>query len=143
MHTTPGWLNCQRDSSQSAALGITLEACHLGFRVVALLAVSPVWSGKVTHDAGFHLFNPRIDLVHCVVLVPIVHGLELAAINGNHSSCERVKPAAQHHELAAPSTYCRTVIAAEVGNRLEVWCQPSRQPRQFDIASRFALQPTA
>ena len=100
---------------------LIFEACHFDFGNIALLTVGPIQSSKIARDAGIDLFNPRLDLVHCEVLITIVHGLELAAINGNHSSTEQAEPAAQHHELAAHSTNCRTIVAAEIGNRFEVW----------------------
>src|SRR5437764_670455 len=37
----------------------------------------------------------------------------------------------------------RAIIFAEVGNRLEVGCQPPGQPHQLDITLRFAFKPSA
>ena len=73
---------------------LVFEACHLCLGNIALLAVGPVQSSKIPRDADIDLFNPRLDLVHCEVLIPIVHSLELAAINGNHSGAEQAKLAA-------------------------------------------------
>ena len=51
--------------------------------------------------------------------------------------------AAQQDELAADLADGFAVVAAEVGDRLEVRRQPPGEPDQLDVALRFALQPTA
>ena len=51
--------------------------------------------------------------------------------------------AAQHDELPAGGADRRAVVAAEVGDGLEVGGEPAGQPDQLDVALRFALEAAA
>jgi hypothetical protein len=56
---------------------------------------------------------------------------------------EEFEPTAQPDELGAHRPDRQAVVLAEVGNRLEVGCQPPGQPHQFDIPLRFPFEPPA
>ena len=77
------------------------------------------------------------------VLVAVVDGLELAAIDGHQRLGKQIQLAAQHDELAAHGADGATVVLAEVGDGLEVGREPPGQPHQLEIALRFALEPPA
>ena len=77
------------------------------------------------------------------VLVAVVDGLELAAVDGHQRLGKQIQPAAQHDELAAHSADGASVVLAEVGDGLEVGREPPGEPHQLEIALRFALEPAA
>jgi hypothetical protein len=114
-----------------------------GFGDVAVLAVGPVEGGQVARDAGIDLFHALGDLGHGEVLVAVVDRLELAAVDRHHGLGEQIQPAAKLDELATYRPDRRAVVAAEVGDGLEVRRQASGQPHQLDIALRFPLQSPA
>jgi hypothetical protein len=53
---------------------------------------------------------------------------------------EQVEIPAQQHELPTDVSDADAIVLAEVGNRLEVRCQPASQPHQLNVALGFALQ---
>src|SRR5215471_16645526 len=77
------------------------------------------------------------------VLVPVVHRLELAAIDHDQRLTEEANLAAQLHELGAYLADRSTVIPAEVGDRLEVRRETPREPDQLHVALRFTLEAPA
>jgi hypothetical protein len=106
-------------------------------------AIGPVQSGEATRDAGVDLLHPPAHLGRRIVLVAIVHRLELAAIDRDNGLGEEVQPTAQLNEPAARCSDRGPVVAAEVGDRLEVRRQAPRQPHQLDVALRFPLKAAA
>src|SRR3981081_3663631 len=68
---------------------------------------------QVTRDAGVDLLHPPGDLGYRVVLVPIVHRFELAAVDGNHRSGEQAQLAAELHKLTTHRPDRRTIALAE------------------------------
>jgi hypothetical protein len=51
----------------------------------------------------------------------VVHRLELAAVDGDGRDIEKVQVAAQRDELRTDLAYRNTVVAAKIGDCLEVW----------------------
>src|ERR1019366_2370841 len=92
---------------------------------------------KVTIDAVLDLLHAQLHLFAGETPVPVVDGLELAAIHGDDRLGEQVKPAAQVNKLTADTTDCFAIVTAKVGNRFEVRHQPGSQPHQLDIALCF------
>jgi len=56
---------------------------------------------------------------------------------------EQAQLSAQNHKLTADRPDCCTIVPSKVGDRLEVRCQSTGQPHQFDIALRLTLQSSA
>jgi len=110
---------------------------------VARLAVGPVQRRKITADARLDLRQARLDLGGGKVRVAVIDRLELAAVDGDDGVAEQVQPTAKHHELCAGGLDCRTVILAEVGQRLEVGHQPTGQPDQLNVALALAFEAPA
>lgn len=79
----------------------------------------------------------------CEITVSVVHRFELAAVHRNHGPAEQAHATAQHHKLGADRADRGSVIAPEVGDGLEVRCQPISQPHQLDIATCFPFKPAA
>src|SRR5215469_9126531 len=89
----------------------------------SLLGAQPVHAiefGKITCDALLQLLLSGFELMRREVLVPVVHRLELAAIDHYERLAEEPDAAAQLDELGAYLADRRTVVPAEVGDRLEV-----------------------
>src|SRR5260370_38376207 len=72
-----------------------------------------------------------------------VHRLEPAAIDGDDRVGEEIELTAQHDELPRACSDRRSVILAEVGDRLEVRRQATGQPHHLDVTLRLALQSAA
>jgi len=66
-----------------------------------------------------------------------------AAVDGHDAVGEQLEPTAQQDELLAHLADRIAVVAAEVGNRLEVGRQACGQPDQLQVALRLGLQPSA
>ena len=85
----------------------------------------------------------RSTLFGSEVAVAAVDGLELAAVDGHDGLGEELQLPAQLHEAAADVADAVAVVAAEVGDGLEVGRQSTGEPHQLDVALRFALEPPA
>jgi hypothetical protein len=125
------------------ALDLLLEASRLGLGHIAVMAVGAIQRCEIARDAGFHLLDALGDLGHREILVAGVDRLELAAVDRHNRTREQIELAAQHHELCAGRADRRPVVAAEVGDRLEVRHQSAGQPHQLDIALALPFKPTA
>src|ERR1700738_1973512 len=80
---------------------LVLDAGCLGFGEIASFAFSTVQRHEITHDAGVNLHHPLADLGHREVLVAVVHGFELAAIDRKNGTSEEFEPTAKLYELSA------------------------------------------
>jgi hypothetical protein len=72
-----------------------------------------------------------------------IHGLELAAVDGNAIALQCADPAAELDELRADLADARAVVAPEVRDGLVIRHQLAGKPHDLDIAARLALQPAA
>lgn len=115
---------------------------HLGSQL--RLAVCPIEFFHIADDAPLDLlYTTCLDLAFAVIPVPVVHRLELAAVDGNFAAFEHVEFVAQQNELSADIADRLAIVFAEVGNGLEVWREPVGQPHPFDVALGFTLQAPA
>ena len=122
---------------------LLLEAHRLGLGDIIVLPIRTVESRKVARDARLHLLDALGDLGHCEVLVAVIDGLELAPVDRHDSAGEQVKLAIQHHELRAGGADRWPIVAAKIGDGLEVRHQAASQPHQLDIALSFPFKPSA
>lgn len=106
------------------AFDLLLEAHRLGLGDIIVLPVRTVERRQIARDGGLDLFNALGDLGHREVLVTGVDGF----------AGEQIELATQHDELGAGRADRRSIVAAELGDRLEVRHQPSGQPYQLDVA---------
>ena len=120
-----------------------LKSLRLGGQIGGLCAVRRIQGFQVAVDALLDLLHPLLELVRREVAVAVVDGLELAAIHGDDAVDEQLELAADGHEMAAGLADAAAVVAAEVGDGLEVGGQTARQPYQLDIALALALQAPA
>src|SRR5262245_30693572 len=77
------------------------------------------------------------------VLVAVVDGFELAAINGDARLGEKPHLAAELDKARAHLAQRRTVVLAEVGDCFVVRDQSAQQPHYLYVTASFALQPPA
>src|SRR4051794_14747318 len=91
-----------------------------GLRVSAILSVSAIQRRQIAGNTGLDLLDALGHLDDGEVIIAIVDRLELGAVEDHHRSGEQVELSAQHHELRTSRSDGRSVVAAEVGNGLEV-----------------------
>jgi hypothetical protein len=125
------------------AFDLLLDAGCLCLGHVVVLPVGVVQRGQVARDAGLRLLDALGDLGHREVLVAVVDGLELAPVNRHDRSGEQIELATQYDELCAGRADRRAIVAAEVGDRLEVRHQAAGQPHQLDVALSLPFEPSA
>ena len=130
---------------------LLLQLCQLlgkprhlrGQRLRRLLPVGRVKLAQIARDALLQLGTPPFHLRPCEVLVPVVHGLELAAIDGNARRREKAHLAAEFDEARTYLAQRQAIVLAEVRDRLVIRCEPTQQPHDLDIASGFSFEPPA
>src|SRR6516162_11694655 len=108
-----------------------------------LLQVSGIELRKVARYALLQLGAAPLHLAAREVLVAGVDRLELAAINRNARLRQQTHQVAQFNKLHANLLDRRSVIFAEVSNRLVVRSEPASQPHDLNIAQSLSLKPTA
>ena len=108
-----------------------------------LLPVGRIKLAQIAPDALLQLGTPSFHLRPCEVLVPVVHGLELAAIDGNARRREKTHLTAEFDEARTYPAQRQAIIFAEVRDRLVVGSEPTQQPHDLDIASGLSFQPPA
>jgi hypothetical protein len=92
-------------------------------------------------DALLHLRAPSFHLRPCEVHVPIVHGFELAAINGYARFRKEAHLTAEFDETRNLAQR-QDIVFAEVRDLLVMRSNPSQQPHDLDIATGLSFEPT-
>jgi hypothetical protein len=87
-----------------------------------------------------HLLPAFVDVARRAVLAAAVHSLESAAIDYHPVTGQQLQAATQVDEASTYVANGQFVIAAKVGDRLEVRCKTPCQPDQFDIALALQLE---
>ena len=77
------------------------------------------------------------------VAVLVIDRLDARTVHRHELAPEQVELAAQHHELAEHRLEGGTVVAAEIGNRLEVRLEVPQQPDHLDVAVGLGFQAPA
>ncbi len=98
---------------------------------------------EIARHALFDLCHAALHLGGREVPVPVVHRLELRAVDRNPGLGQQTQPAAKRHEPGADLANGPAVVLAEIGDRLVIRNQAAGQPHDLDIAPRLALQPAA
>src|SRR6516165_2963310 len=84
------------------------------------ITIGAIELGEVASNALLQLLLSGLELMWCEVLVPVVHRLELAAIDHHERLTEEANAAVQLDELGAHLAHLSPGGPAEVGDRLEV-----------------------
>src|SRR3977135_539823 len=92
------------------------------------LAVGGVELAHVARHALFDLLLAALDLALREVVVATVHGLELAAVDGNAGLPQQPHLAATPDELRANLLDRGTIVLAEVGDGFVIRNEPPGQP---------------
>src|SRR5262249_39711703 len=98
---------------------------------------------QITSNALLNLRHAPLHLCPGKVLVPVVHGLELAAINRDADFRKQIQSPAKHDEPGAHLTNGSAIVLAEVSNRLMVRNKLARQPHHLKVAPSLPLKPAA
>ena len=120
-----------------------LQAARLGLGHIAVLAVRALQGVEIARNGSLHLRYAFLNFGSREILVPVVDCFELAAIDGDNGLSEQVQLAAYGDELRADRADCRAIVAAEIGDGLEIGHQAACQPHQFDVALGFSFKPAA
>src|SRR5712671_2336777 len=107
------------------------------------LAVGGVELAHVARHTLFDLLLATLDLALREVVVATVHGLELAAVDGNAGLRQQAHLPAQLDKSCANLPDRGTIVLAEVGDGLVIRREPSGQPHHLEIAAGLALETTA
>ena len=121
------------------SIDLVLQPLRLGLQVGRLGAVGGLERIEVALDALFDLLLALVDLAGREVAVTAVDGLELAPIDGDERLGEELEVSAQHDEAPADVADAGAVVAAEVGNGLEVGLEVAKQPDHLEVPPRFCL----
>src|SRR5262249_22186285 len=108
-----------------------------------ILSIGGVELAQIPRYTLFQLLAPPLDFRAREILVAVVHGFELAAINRNARFRQQPHPPAQLDKLRTYLLYGAAVVLTDVRTRLVVRRQSTEQPHHFDVAPRFAFQPAA
>jgi hypothetical protein len=98
---------------------------------------------QIARGALLQLGPPPLHLCPGEVLVPVVHGFELAAIDGDARRRKKAHLTAEFDEARADLAKCWAIVFAEVRDRLVIRSKPTQQPHDLDIASGLAFEPPA
>src|ERR1700730_11919136 len=63
------------------------------------------------------------------------------SIHGDKFASEQIETPAQDNERAENRAKSGAIVAAEIGDRLEIRLQAAQQPDQLDVAIGFGFQP--
>ena len=120
------------------------EMRHLrGARLTFLLAVDADHLRDVALGAGLQVDQAAGDLALGEFAIPIVHRLELAAVDGHALALGQADPAAKLDKLRADLADAYAVVAPEIRDGLVIRHQFAGQPHDLDIATGLALRPAA
>ncbi len=108
-----------------------------------LLQVGRVELRKIARHALFQLGAASLHFPTGEVLIAVIDGLELAAIDRNARCREQTHQAAQFNKSHADPLDRRPTILTEVGDRLVIRNEPAGQPHHLNIAPCLALKPPA
>src|SRR5262249_16300332 len=108
-----------------------------------LLPVGGVELAQIPRYALLDLLQPALHLRTREILVARVHRLELAAVDRHARARQQTKLSAKRNESRTYLADRRAVILAEVGNRLVIGNQSTRQPHHLNVARSLALKPAA
>jgi hypothetical protein len=68
------------------------------------VSIGGIKLAQIARDALLQLSAPPLHFRPCEVLVPVVHGLELAAIDGDARRCEKATPSESRHRKMSPKS---------------------------------------
>ena len=112
-------------------------------RLRRFLPIDGVKLAQIARDTFFELRPPPFHFAGREVLVAIVYGLELAAVDGDAGLRQQADLATQIDEPRTELADGRTIVLTEISDRLVIGREAAKQPQYFEIAAGLALQPAA
>ena len=98
-----------------------------------LLPINPRHLLKVTGGTLFNMADTQRDLTGWEGLIPVVHSLEFASINGTTSTNKNANTPTQVYKLRTGLADGRRIHSAEVCNRLVIRGQTPHQPHELGV----------
>ena len=118
-----------------------VQARHLrGQHFSRLLSVGRIELAQISCHALLQLGTSPFYLRPCEVLVPVVHGLELAPIEGDARRCKKAHLTAEFDEARTYLAKRRAIVFSEVGDRIVIRREPTQRPHDLDFASGFSFE---
>ena len=77
------------------------------------------------------------------VAILVVDGFDACSIHGDELASEQIETLAQDNECTENQAKSGAIVAAEIGDCLEIRLQAAQQPDQLDVAIAFGFQPPA
>src|SRR3984893_10049911 len=114
-----------------------------GKRFRWFLQVGRVELAQVPRHALIDLCQAALHLRAREVLVAVVDRFELAAVHCDAGLRQQTDHSAKGDKLRTHLADRRSVILAEIGNRLVIGSQPTGEPHDFNVAPRITSNPTA
>ena len=111
--------------------------------VAALGGIALVEPLKIIVELGVGEFDELGQRRAGEIAILVVDRLDPRAVHRQQLSTEQVQLPAQQHELAEHRAEGVAVVAAEIGDGLEVGLQVTQQPDHLDIAVGLGLEPAA
>src|SRR5215208_5128715 len=108
-----------------------------------LLQVGRVELAKIARHALLDLRQAALHLRAREVLVAVVDRLELAAVNRHARLRQQADLSAERHKLRTHLADRRSVILAEIGNRLVIGNQPTAEPHDLNVAASLSFKSAA
>src|SRR5258705_6723920 len=112
-------------------------------RLRGRLPVGGVELAQITRDALLELCPAPLYLRAREVLIPVVHRLELAAVDGNARCRKQTHLAAELDEARANLADRRAIVLPEISDRLMVGDEAAKQPHHLEVTASLALKPPA
>ena len=131
--------SCQSCFSRNAAIFFF----QFGARQLFLVRLGRVGRVQLLQILGQARVGPRDEfrqLLLVVVAVARVDRRQLRAVNGHQFAAEQFQLVAEQMELPVHELEAGAVLAAKVGDGLEVRRQLAQQPEHFQVALTFGLQ---
>ena len=99
--------------------------------------VSTVELDKIPFNGCIDLAKAPLEFLAREALGLGIDGFEFAAIDRDDAGVQEIEAAAKRDKLLTHLAGRRAVVAAEVGDGLEVWCQAASEPDQFQVPPAF------
>jgi len=108
-----------------------LDSRATGLALGGIALVKPL---QIVVELGVSQFDELRQRRAGEVAVLVVDRLDPGAIDGEQFAAVQVQLPAKQNELAKDRAKGLVVVAAEIGNGLEVWLQMPQQPDHLDVA---------
>ena len=114
-----------------------------GKRLRCWLPVGSIELAQIARNALLELCSAPLHLRAREVLIPVVHRLELAAVDGNARCRKQTHLAAELDKARAHLADGTPIVLPEIGDRFVVGDKTAKQPHHLEVTAGLALKPPA